>query len=90
MKFIVFNILVFLVVSEVETVVEDGIEWTKMPIEFEEVSNDVEEPIKNNVYLGEGVTNYGTISNGVTEEIAMMFKTLNNIDYDVTAKPIIR
>lgn len=37
MKFIFFNILVYFVVSEVETVFEDGIEWTKMPIEFEEV-----------------------------------------------------
>lgn len=89
MKFIVLNILVFLAVSEVEKVFEDGIEWTKMPIEFEEVETEVQEPIKN-LYIGEGVTNYGTISYGVTEEMAKMFKTLNNMDYDVTAKPIIR
>jgi hypothetical protein len=41
MKFIVLNILVFLAVSEVEKVFEDGIEWTKMPIEFEEVETEV-------------------------------------------------
>ncbi|CAD8046295.1 unnamed protein product [Paramecium sonneborni] len=85
MKFIIFNILVYFVVSEVETVFEDGVEWTKMPIEFEEV----EQPIEN-LQGGKGTTNYGTIDYGITEEMAKMFKTLNNPDYDVITRPIIK
>ncbi|CAK78653.1 unnamed protein product (macronuclear) [Paramecium tetraurelia] len=85
MKFIIFNILVYFVVSEVETVFEDGIEWTKMPIEFEEV----EQPIEN-LQGGEGTTNYGKVDYGITEEMAKMFKTLNDPHYDVITRPIIK
>lgn len=42
MKFIFFNILVYFIAGEVEKVVEDGVEWTKMPIEFEEVDPAIE------------------------------------------------
>lgn len=41
MKFIVFNILVFFIAGEFEKVFEDGVEWSKMPIEFEETDPSI-------------------------------------------------
>lgn len=82
MKFIFFNILVYFIACEVEKVMEDGIEWTKMPIEFEEA-----DPAIENLQGGEGTTTYGSIHYGITEEMAKMFTTLNNPHYDVITRP---